>query len=756
MKHSLVIGAGISGAAAALELARLGSRVTVLESGPRMGGKVLSYCCKASPSCSRCGACVAHETLSQALAHPGIRFITSAAIRSVKRREAGFTVTGSAASPSVDNRACTDCGACVKACPVKSIQRYARGGLVLYEIIHSRCLRAQGKKCSACGKACSASAVRLDEQSSFRVNADSVLVAIGHETFSPTAKPRLGYGRLPGVLTGLEAEEALSRGESVCARKPVQGEQRSIAFIQCVGSRDPGLGRNYCSAVCCAYALRMARRIAGRDAGTRVTVYCIDVQNFDKAFTAFRGELGELGVQIVHGLPSAVQMGQDGRLSVLTEDGQGAAVATPHDAVVLSVGIGPAADSARIAELFGLERDEHGFLLSGGRVFTAGTCREPQGILDSIADARAAVFGMVEAGLVSPPRAARAAGKRILVAGSGRAGEAAARAVTRLGFAAATRDIGNLAALEGTAGGFTAVERGGNGDERPFGAVIAASEALLPAENPFAQARVVPLKGLADRLAAMRGGDVPKSLAILLDYRIEETTEGSEEAFHAGIQARETLDAPVWLILHDARVSGCGLSALYDKARNAGVRIIHYTGHARIDAEGGLPALEIRDEVLRETVRMSFGLLAVSAQGLRAPAEEAAARALGIGLDPQGRLQENNVHLLPALTGRPGVFVVAGARVERDARCAALDARLAVSARPKKRSAEHPVVDGDLCALCLTCIRSCPAHAMRILDEEKRADCAVEACVSCGTCVGECPAGAISIPAWPRNLAGAG
>jgi heterodisulfide reductase subunit A len=401
MKRFLVVGAGVTGFAAALELARQGHGVTILESSPAIGGKVLSYCCKATDSCSRCGVCVAHDAIAEALRHPRISILTGARIGAVDAAGPAVTVRGVAARPQICHSLCVDCGACASACPARSIQRYSRGGLTTYTVDPSTCLLQKGKSCAACAEACGFGAIEAGApEQPFDLSADGVLIATGHETFDPVCKPRLGYGRLLGVTTGLEAERALSRQAGLTG---ANGEAAgSVAFIQCVGSRDPVLCRNFCSAVCCAYALRMARLLKARQPAAEVTVYYIDIQNFDKVFTPFREGIEALGVRFVRGIPSSVSRAGSGKLGLLIEDPNGNRTTAQHDAVVLSVGMSPADGASRVAELFGLPADEFGFfghcISKPGRIVAAGTCVEPQSIVQSIASARAAAQELLAQG----------------------------------------------------------------------------------------------------------------------------------------------------------------------------------------------------------------------------------------------------------------------------------------------------------------------------------------------------------------------
>jgi heterodisulfide reductase subunit A len=135
-----------------------------------------------------------------------------------------------------------------------------------------------------------------------------------------------------------------------------------------------------------------------RDPHAELTVYFIDLQNVDKTHPLLRRELEQKGVRFVRGVPFSVERAGQ-RLRVRIENPQGQPAVADHDRVVLSVGLGPTPEAAALADLFGLKRDEFGFLASEDeRIFVTGTCQEPQGIMDSIASARAVALQMLADG----------------------------------------------------------------------------------------------------------------------------------------------------------------------------------------------------------------------------------------------------------------------------------------------------------------------------------------------------------------------
>ena len=380
---------------AASELSRLGSHVDVIEYAGLAGGNVLSYCCKATDSCSRCGVCVAHTELAESLRSSNVSLHTDATVKTVTNTGEKITVQISVKQPAINYNVCVSCDACVHACPQACISKYSRGGLVQYEIDHSKCLLHLGEVCTACVDACAVHAIRADAPEKSRtLTGRSALVATGHRPFDAVQKPRFGYGRLPNVITGFEAEKALT-DEMVFSES-----DSSVAFIQCVGSRDPVIGRNFCSGVCCAYAMRLARIVKYRRPDTEVTIYYIDLQNFDKNFSALKREIEDLGVKFVRGIPFKIDESVTGSLRVMLEEVNGETSVVEHDRVVLSVGMDKSICADATASRFGLSIDEFGFISSTDEnVFVGGTGREPMSIVESMACAKAIASKMSNGGV---------------------------------------------------------------------------------------------------------------------------------------------------------------------------------------------------------------------------------------------------------------------------------------------------------------------------------------------------------------------
>ncbi|MBI9106008.1 MAG: FAD-dependent oxidoreductase [Spirochaetales bacterium] len=779
MSKFLIVGAGISGISAAEILARKGHYVEIIESTGAIGGKVNGYACKATDSCSRCGVCIANTSLAGAIRNSRIRTRTSATINKVINNHS-LDVWIEQKNPQIDYSKCSFCDSCVNSCPVGCITKTTRGEFTQYIFDHEKCLLHKGKACSQCLENCPSGAVEINGAvSDMKISAAAALIAIGHENYDARNKVRLGYGRLENVFTGSDVEEILSHQDYLYR----SGED--VAFIQCVGSRDPEAGRNFCSSVCCSYALRLARVLKYRNKDTKITIYYIDIQNFDKTFTAFRNELEGMGIDFVRGIPFSVERGRTGKLKVLVPDG-GAVSSAEHDALVLSTGIAPARNSDRIADLFHLDSDESGFLSSPEKnIFVTGTCSKPLSILDSMTAAGEAVrfisgcgYGEAEIPEITPHETAFEVRdiplrRDVLVIGAGPAGICTASALKLMGYPVTLIDKNNikpeedlagvdfitgseLVSLDGSVGNFIADIKTPRGIMNfNFGVIVAATGTENNGNTVSKKGNIVSLDRLGEAVSARKRRREASAVAIVLDLEIDETRASTETALKTALEIQERERYQVFIFCKDMRVASPELERLYQSSRDSGVTIIKYSGRLSVEDDGSGVIIEFDDPYLNRRVVVQCIIAGISPGGIPQKADPALMKLLGITGDCYGQIQENNVHLFPAGTNRPGVFALGSCRGEHFGPQILLDAGAAARSIDEliapgiiKVELSNVVVDQDKCILCLTCIRSCPSRAMIINSEKGCAQSIAEVCQKCGICVGECPAKAIVLPGY--------
>ncbi len=813
MNHYLIIGSGISGAAAAFELARQGHQVHLIESSPTIGGAVLGYSCKATDECSRCGVCVAHTQLSDTVRDEHIITSVGVSIQSVMNTGEHLDIDIIRKNPAISYHACTTCDTCVRACPEQCITKIQRAEFIQYRLDYEKCRLHQGKPCSICADACPTNTITAQTPTTeMTLSGDAVLIATGHAPYDATRKIRLGYGRLNNVMTGVEAEEIL--GKQMLLGEPAE----RIAFVQCVGSRDPHIGRNYCSSVCCAYALRLARIIKHRSPETEITIYYIDIQHFDKTFTLFRKSVEESGVRFSRGVPFSVEQSSRGTLKLHIENMNGETSIVEYDRVVLSVGMGPAENSDRLLSLFKLEQDAFGFFSSSlPNVFVSGTCKEPLSIPDSMASARSAALEMLyaangsSAGSVRTESLASGASadstrsesfetqqfplqQGVLVVGGGFAGMTTAKEIQRFGYTVTVIDQSEqpggvlqnvradlfphkwpfspeivsgvrvltesaLTGLTGNLGNFSACVQTPDGEKTvPCGAIVVASGIRLPTEVSQSS-HIISMTEIELALADLVKRRGVRSIGLLLDMNRDENMASMEIALKLAkdIQQRQRFQA--YLFCRDVRVAAKNLELLYDEAREMGVNIVKYDGTPSLHITERGVMVSYHDAILRQDMTLYCDRIGLSPFSFAAGVQAQFTEMTGLSFDRYGQLQENNIHLFPEQTNRPGIFVVGACRGQSyiprlidEAKSTALAIHQLLSQKSLEVELSNAVIDPDKCVLCLTCLRSCPHKAIRINHEEGAAESIPEACQKCGICAGECPAKAIELPAYTDTL----
>ncbi len=232
------------------------------------------------------------------------------------------------------------------------------------------------------------------------IDVGSIVVATGYDVFNPDRKPEFGYSDYPNVITSLEMEDRLAEGDlTVDGRTPER-----VAFIQCVGSRDIQLGNPHCSRVCCMYTAKQSRLVREMLPDAEVTVFYIDVRTFGKGAEEFYDEARGKGVRYRRGNVSEIyrKRSAPARVVLVAEDTLlGQPIEFEADLVVLAVGMEPREDTSRISQLLKLPRSADGFFLEAhpklrpvdtamDGIFLAGCCQAPRDIPDTVAQAKAA------------------------------------------------------------------------------------------------------------------------------------------------------------------------------------------------------------------------------------------------------------------------------------------------------------------------------------------------------------------------------
>jgi len=416
-KPVIVIGGGVAGIQAALDLADRGLKVHLVEKSPSIGG-VMAQLDKTFPTMD-CSICILAPKMIECSRHPNITIHTLSQVKKVSGRVGDFDVKILKEPRSVDESKCTGCGLCSEKCPTKVSDDWQKGLSerkaiyilfpqavpLIANIDREHCLYFQKGICQVCSKVCPAGAIDYEQQpEEISLNVSSIIVATGFQELNPSELGEYGYGRYKDVITSMEFERL------VCASGPTGGHLNRpsdgkhadrIAFVQCVGSRTHKKGYPYCSSVCCMYATKEAVLIKEHDPGSEVTIFYIDLKVFGQGFQQFVDRAKQhWGVEYVRGKPGEIRRNPLTKdLAIWYEDTMtGNVYEKEMDLVVLCTTMIARPGNRELAGVLGLKLDEWGFFKSKDPVrssietdvpgvFVCGCCHGPRDIPESVAEA---------------------------------------------------------------------------------------------------------------------------------------------------------------------------------------------------------------------------------------------------------------------------------------------------------------------------------------------------------------------------------
>lgn len=426
-KNVLVVGGGIAGIQASLDLADAGFKVCLVEKAPSIGGR-MAQLDKTFPTLD-CSACILTPKMVDVGKHPNITLFTNSEVIGVEGFVGNYEVSVLKKPRYVDEERCVGCELCVKVCPVKVPDRFNENMSQTRAIsIHSShavprvamidptcCLRLKTRKKDVCGKclqACEAKAIDFEQKpETVKLKVGGIVLAVGSEVFDASKMAEFGYGRFPNVVSNIEFERISDasgpNGGKILS--PKSGKPpKSVVFVQCVGSRDKRF-HEFCCRVGCMVSLKQAILVREK-MGEDVNIYVCynDLRAFGKGYEEFYRRARDLDINFVGGIPSDIRSAADGSLYFdVYERGTSKLLEMHADLVVLANGLVPSADLARINELFHASRSADGFLLeahpklrplesSTAGVFLAGACQGPKDIPDTVAQASGAAAKVVD------------------------------------------------------------------------------------------------------------------------------------------------------------------------------------------------------------------------------------------------------------------------------------------------------------------------------------------------------------------------
>jgi heterodisulfide reductase subunit A2 len=433
-KDTLVIGGGIAGIQASLEIAKSGNKVHLVEKTGSIGGHMAMFD-KTFPTLD-CAACILTPKMVDVGQNADITIHSLTEVIDVSGEAGNFIVTLKKYARRVDETKCIGCGTCSEKCPGTALSEFDAGTTLRkaifmpfpqavpnkYLVDHNSCIYVQKGKCRACEKVCPVeNCINLDEKDTeLQLNVGNIIITTGFNVFDPSQIKQYGYGEFPNVITSLELERLVNasgptlghirnreqdkKGNWIFAKN--NGLPKKFAIIHCIGSRDENHNK-YCSRVCCMYSLKLAHLIKEKMPKAEVYEYFIDMRAFGKGYDEFYDRVRGEGIRLVRGKVGRIEE-RNGHLLIRSEDIENDQILEVSvDMVILSVGLQPSKNTRKIADLFNIEVTSNGWFkeidsLTGSvetnrpGIYIAGVAQGPKDIPDSVVQASAAASKVLQ------------------------------------------------------------------------------------------------------------------------------------------------------------------------------------------------------------------------------------------------------------------------------------------------------------------------------------------------------------------------
>jgi heterodisulfide reductase subunit A len=414
LRSVLIIGGGIAGMNAALDLAEIGFKVYLVEKSESLGGNMTKLD-KTFPTMD-CSICIEGPKMVDVFRHPNIEVFSLAEVISLGGFVGNFTVKVLKHPRYVIAEQCTGCGECEAVCPIEipnkwgmnlDVRRaisipFPQAVPLIYTRNKDHCFDCY--KCvDVCGER---NAIDFNQKSEVvELNVGALIVAIGYEFFNPSSLNEYGYGSYSNVISSIEMERLLN------AAGPTRGKlfrasdgkvPHRIGFIQCVGSRDERIGQLYCSNACCLNSIKLAQQIKEKHPETEIYIFYNDIRAFGKGFEEVYKKARESWITFVRGIPSEVMEEEETRnlKFVVQDQSLGKLVEFEMDLVTLAIGMVPQKSAKSLSKVLHIPLSSDGFFLEAhskirpvdthtAGIFLAGTCQGPKNIHESVSQGKA-------------------------------------------------------------------------------------------------------------------------------------------------------------------------------------------------------------------------------------------------------------------------------------------------------------------------------------------------------------------------------